>query len=296
MPLQHSVAALATEIVYKTPRNISVAADFFHAYPRIFGASKIFSADLSYRIGLYKLTIPYGAAGIAVLFLALTANFFFFFKRGVVPGADDTQESDPNVRDNTGRAFLVFSCFLNLAIIICIGIASGSSYTLRQAAFNAHDALAMAQWHIQYHLQASALTLQKYADELAAMKRDGTISESAPVKTVYQLFGGDVRQPIDSLVSTTTDLLYNLNLIDDQFKYLSTRFFLFTAAVLFSCLVGLLITFICDFATPDKKRLRITGFGILLVPMVATWAHTALSTSIAVASGTLFKLCDEAIP
>ena len=291
MHLPYVLTKLVTEINFSQPTPISRAASFFHAYPRILNASTIFAADQSYRNGLYKLTIPYAATAIVLFLFVLIANFYFFFRKDVVPGADDTGESDPNARDHTARAFLVFSCFLNLAIIICIAVTSSGSYSLREVAVDAHDSIHKARIRIHYQLHDTVDTLQTLAEKIEQVKNSGRVF-SQSMNDVYSMFkqNADV---FDSVYSTTSTMLNNLQLIDDQFKYLSSSYFYFTMAVVFSLVVGIFCSFALDISTPDQKRLRIIAFSVLLIPLLGTWAHIALSTSISVACGDFCESVSE---
>lgn len=280
MTFRHAAAALASTIDYRKPADIAVAADFFHAYPRLSSIPKTFATDVAYRASIYKLAIPYAATGLVLFLAALIANFYFFFKRGVVPGADDTHESDPNSRDCTARAFLLFSWFLNLAIFICIGIAFGNAFSMRQAANNAHVALDAAKNRIIEQLQAPAVFLEDLAEkaEKGSAALEGTESN-------VLFFIRNHASSFQRVVNATEGILDSATLIDDQFKHLSLRYFLLTMSVLVASIIGLLCSFILDASIPTSKSVRIVTFALLLLPMIATWTHTAFSTSIAAASG-----------
>lgn len=268
-----------------TFRQISVAADFFHAYPRLFNASKAFATTQTYRVGLYKLAIPYLATGLTLILFALIANFYFYTRRGVVPGVDDTHESDPHRRDKVGRAFLIFSCFLNLSVILCIGIAFASAFTMRQAAKSAHHVLGAAHVNMSLQVASPARMIQDLGVRVASVDI-ATVDEDVRqgVIGVQQIF--ERRKPvIDGLVRGSEQLFDRLAAIEDQVRYLSSRFFWFTFAVLACIVVGLILSFVCDATTPDSKKIRLSTFSLLLLPLAATWTHVAISTWVAVASG-----------
>lgn len=287
MPLQDAVASLAADFDYTRPHPISIVADFFHAYPRLSSIPKNFSVDSPYTTSIYKLAIPYAITGFLFFLFALILNFCFYFKRGVVPGTDDTRESDPNERDRTGRAFLFFSCFLNLAIVLCIGIAFNSAFIMRHAANNAQDGLIAAQGSISLLMRQPALVLQNIAEDIKSLTpAQKTASNVITLFTRYSA-------AFNSIVDSTGELEKNINRLAVQLDYLSTKFFLFTISVLISCIGGLMCTFVCDATTPDARKARIISFALLLIPMVATWSHTAISTSIAAASGDFCQAASE---
>lgn len=281
--LPGSTAATALD-VYVWHR-VSVAADFFHAYPRLFNASRDFATTPDYRIGLYKLGIPYMITGLVLLLLSLGFNFYFFSCRGVVPGADDTRESDPHRRDKVGRLFLLFSCFLNLGVILCIAIAFASAFTMRAAANSAHNVLNAAHVNISIHVAAPAQMVQTLAGRVSRADPNSVNDDVRTAAEDVQLLFKNRETAITTLVDRTRDLFDNLEAINDEVRYLSKRFFRFTFAVLMVCTLGLILTFVCDATLPDSKNVRIAAFALLLVPFAATWAHTAVSTWIAVASG-----------
>lgn len=274
-------------------RQLSAAASFFHAYPRLFGGDSEFSTSDAYRIGIYRLGIPYLATGLVLVLAALITNFYFLARRGVIPGADDTHESDPNERDCTGRAFLLFSCFLNLAIIFCVSLAFASCFTMRSAAENASQVLDAAKSNISTHVEGPGYTLQGLAVQAEKVNLDGMDeSQRGFVINVVQLLEG--RKPyFDNLVSRSIDWFGRIDTIDREIKHMSTSYVMFTVAVLLSCIIGLLLTFVCDSTTPDSRRIKIIAFSLLLIPLAATWAHTAISTWIAVASADFCQSVDD---
>lgn len=285
--------AFVREALVVPIRQLSVTASFFHAYPRIFGGDAEFSTSDAYRIGIYRLGIPYLATGIVLVLVALIANFYFLARRGVIPGADDTHESDPNERDCTARAFLLFSCFLNLAIILCISLAFVSCFTMRSAAGNAYDVLDAAKTNISIHIEGPGYTLQGLAVQ-AGKVNVGSLDESQKhlVGHVVDLFKSR-KQYFDNLVSRSTDWFGRLDTIHREIKNMSTRYVMFTITVMLTCIIGLLLTFVCDSTTPDSRRIKIIAFSLLLIPLAATWAHTAISTWIAVASADFCQSLDE---
>lgn len=274
-----------TIINYAAVRRISVAANFFHAYPRLVSNATNFATSDEYRFSIYRLGIPYFATGAVILLIALVANLYFFTKRGVVPGADDTHESDPNERNCVGRSFLLFSCFFNLAIILCIAIAFGSAFTMRAAAHNAHDVLRSAERNVSEHLGTPARFLDSLAKEVANASLSAVPVEKQKLAKDVQTMFHTRAEVFSKLVDSTEQLFTNIDAIDGQVTHLSEGFFWFTAVVLMSCIAGLLLSFMSDATTPSARRARITAFAFLLIPLAATWSHTAISTWIAVSSG-----------
>lgn len=225
------------------------------------------------------------ATGIILTLFALIANFYFYTRRGVVPGVDDTQESDPHRRDKVGRAFLIFSCFLNLGIILCIGIAFASAFTMRQAANGAHDVLGAAHVNVTLQVASPARMIQDLADRVTSVDISAVEEDNRQrLQGVQQIFERR-RALIGSLVRGSDELFGRLAAIDNQVRYLSDRFFWFTFAVLVCVVFGLILSFVCDVTTPDSKKVRLATFSLLLLPLAATWAHIAVSTWVAVASG-----------
>ena len=268
---------------YKRTHTLPKIADFFLAFPRIAGAPKEFTSDVKI-LDYLRLAIPLASAAVFVLLLALIANFYFFFKVGVVPGADDSKESDPNKRDATGRAFLVFSFFLHLGIFLCVAHSLSSAFKMNQAAQNSHatlngfrafteDATLLT---IDTMLKAGKISLPDINDEDSILRK-----EIRDILATNRAYLEALRELIKEMPSSMSEL-------DDKLRYFSEHYFQFTIIILLLCCLGCLVIVLADATTPNARKARIIAFSFLLLPLIATWAHTAISSSAAVASSKFY--------
>lgn len=266
-------------------RPVSVVATFFHSYPRMFNASRLFSSSPEYRAGLYKQGIPFFITALILLLIFIATNLYFYLRYGVFPGADDTRESEPHRRDTTGRIFLLLSFVIYLGLVVCMGIASSCAFTIRSAARTAHHVIDAAHFNVSYSIVIPAklaVNLSQQFQQIDIADWEGT--ELTAVNGVVTLFKR-YQQQLANLVEEAELVVQNIMSIDYHISYLSNKFFWFTIAILLACLIGLILTFVCDATLPDSTRVRITSFALLLLPMVAAWGFLAVSTWVSIASG-----------
>lgn len=280
-------------IAYYSPIRLSPAADFFHAYPRLGSNLTQFAISDEYRTSIYHLGIPYLVTGGVLFVIALITNLYFFARRGVVPGPDDSRESNPDDRNAVGRSFLLFSCFINLAVILCLATGFESAFTMRGAVNAAHDVIRAAHMNVSEHLELPLDLLNRLAGEVAVSDPPSVPPDlNKLAKNVKLMFA--TRTPTFSNLLNNTMLTFGrLDAIEAELQHLSDRFFWFTLGVFIFCIGGLLCSFVCDATSPESKFARITAFSLLLLPMAAAWAHTAISTWIAVASGDFCRSAND---
>lgn len=267
----------------------ATATSFFTAYPRSFGALRDFSTSDAYRSGIYKLAIPYLITAVIIIVAALIANFYFLARKSVVPGANDTRESDPGKRDCVAKAYLPFSCFLNVSIFVCIAISIASCSSMQSASGNATDVLDAARSNISLHIESTGRLLQQYAVRASEQNLDEIPVES---RDVFELFA-DSKGKFDGFVSLSTKWFGHLDTIRDEITALSSRYIFATVITLILSVLGLLLSFVCDVTAPDSRCVKIFAFAMLLIPLAAAWAHTAISTWLAVATADFCASSDE---
>lgn len=264
---------------YQRTHTLPKIADFFLAFPRIAGAPKEFTSDVKI-LDYLRLAIPYAATAVFVLLLALIANFYFFFKVGVVPGADDSKESDPNKRDATGRAFLVFSFFLHLGIFLCVAHSLSSAFKMNQAAQNSHVTLkGFRSFTEDATLRTIDTLLKAGKTPLPEINDDDSILR----KEIRDMLERHSPQ-LETLKDLIKEMPSSMSELDDKLRYFSVHYFQFTIIILLLCCIGCLVIVLADTTTPNARKARIIAFAFLLLPLIATWTHTAISSSAAVAS------------
>lgn len=263
---------------------LSLAARFFHAYPRLSNASTHFALSHPYRDAVYRLGVPYFVAGALVMLVLLVVNIYAYVRRGVVPGADDSIDAHPDRRDAVAKRFLLFSAFLNIAILTLIALAFAAAFAMRKSTLNAHDAL---------HATAVNISLQLYrpvafVDDIANQASDfGAPPDSDTADSITLLHShsagfSEVMNATDALFGHFGDIGHDLDKI-------SNRFFTFTVVVLTLTLVAMLLSIFADASDPHAAHTRIAVLLVLLLALGACWSLTAVTTWIGVASGTFRK-------
>ncbi|PXF44672.1 hypothetical protein BWQ96_05529 [Gracilariopsis chorda] len=281
MTSPYGYAAFSAAVDYLVPHSIAVPARFFLSYPR-FSDIRRFSLAQPYRQSLYKLTIPYAVVVAVLLLAALVANFYFSFKRAVVPGADDSNQSDPDKRDTTAKLYLLFSAFINFCILLCVALALVNLFVVRHAVQNVHLSVQGTRQAIRFFFQTPVDALLQFAKEAVRVDLSSYDPQHA-VTQVASLFRSNL--PHFRAASKSILVIFkNMNKIDRKLNQLSAAFFYFTLAVMLSVFLALACSLVCDITPPKRRRIRLFAFAFLLLPLLASWSHSAITTILAVAT------------
>lgn len=279
MTMPYGYAALSAAVDYLVPHSVAVPARFFLSYPR-FSKIRRFSLAEPYRQSLYKLAIPYAVILAILLLAALVANFYFSYKRSVIPGADDSNQSDPDKRNTTAKLFLFFSAFLNFSILLAVALALVNLFVVRHAVYSVHLSVQGTRQAIHFFLQTPVDVLLRFAKQATRVDLSSYEPQHA-VSQVASLFRSNL--PHFRAASKSILVIFkNMNKIDRKLTQLSTNFFFFTLAVMLSVLMGLVCSFVCDITPPKGRRIRLFAFALLLIPLLASWSHSAITTILAV--------------
>lgn len=252
-----------------------------------------FSISSEYGRSVFALSIPYSSTGLAIavaLFISYTCSTF---RSESVPLSNASQTtpsrtSQPTTsrsRDKVSRCFLIFTAFINNALLACVGIVVVGSFHVLSAANTAIDALQMMQSFIAIHVITPAKVLYHYAD--ASFLVDDTNVQHDAWNTIGASLGAlrENRPHFIRLKETAMDTHANLEDFAKLFDSAARMVVLTVLTLALLVTFGLFLIFMSDVFVTKERRIRFISFSFLLVPVCAVWIYTALCTSVAVATG-----------
>ena len=264
---------------------IARAADFFHIYPRIqFGNTelKLFSLQSDYLTAIKFQALPYLLVGVVLVLAAVVFNTYRYFRRGLSPGADDTKDSEPGKRDTTAKAYVLFSAFLHVCILLLIGIAASANTTVRQSVDIASLSIASLRNEIDVNLVKPASFYGHWATMVQNVKEDRRKNE--PERTAYALLTVNLKAFLKT--QKASEATYqDLVEMDEYLNSTSIGMYYGITAILLVFIAGCFLMYFSDVAPPRAHKVRMLMIVFFAVPLGASWGLVGFSTVVGQAAG-----------
>eukprot|EP00171_Calliarthron_tuberculosum_P019910 IDg19910t1 len=198
------------------------AADFFHAYPRIkLGPSvplnEFSLVNTSYLTNIKFLALPYLLTAVILVLVAVFFNVWRYFRRGLSPGADDTKDSDPGKRDGTAKAYLLFSAFLHICVLLLIAMASGANVTVHSAVRSAHLSIIKLRDDVEVNIFNPSQFFREWGERVREA-REGSSVQVISAKNIFFVTANH----LDVAQEKSRNILDNLDVLDSYLTSTST--------------------------------------------------------------------------
>ncbi len=264
---------------------IARAADFFHIYPRIqFGNTdlKLFSLQSDYLTAIKFQALPYLLVGVVLVLAAVVFNTYRYFRRGLSPGADDTKDSEPGKRDSTAKAYVLFSAFLHVCILLLIGIAGSANSTVRQSVDIAHLSFESLRHEIDVNLVKPTTFYAYWASKIEKVPEKER--REKPKLTAYSLLTVNLKAFLRT--QKASEAAYqDLKDMDDYLKSTSDGMYYGITAILLVFIAGCFLMYFSDVAPPRAHKVRMLMIVFFAVPLGASWGLVGFSTVVGQAAG-----------
>lgn len=266
-------------------QQVSRAADFFHGYPRIRLQSNgislnEFSLSDTYLTNVKFLALPYLLTAVFLVLAAVFFNVFRYFRRGLSPGADDTKDSDPGNRDATAKAYLLFSAFLQVCVLLLIGVASVANASVHNAVYSAHLAIEKIRSTINVQLLTSASFLVHWSKIVNGID----LKLEQDMKIAFDVFAVS-GNAFDIVEKGSKNSYTNLQALDNHLIYTSKDMYYGITAILLVFVAGGFLMYFTDVSPPRAHKTRIVMIVLFAVPLGLSWGLVAFSTVVGAAAG-----------
>lgn len=268
-------------------QQVARAADFFHAYPRIklgpgSGAplNEFSLQNTSYLTNVKFLALPYLLTAVILVLIAVFWNVWRYFRRGLSPGADDTKDSDPGKRDGTAKAYLLFSAFLHVCVLLLIGMASGANVTVHSAIRSSHLSIHKLRDTVEVQLYNPS----RYLADWATRVNKVPANQHQDIQRAQHLFYIS-SSTLDTIQEKSGKILADLLALDEYLMSTSAGMFYGISGILLVFVAGGFMMYFTDVAPPRAHKTRMAMIVLFAVPLGLSWGLVAFSTVVGAAAG-----------
>ncbi len=208
-------------------------------------------------------------------------NLYRYFRKGISPGADDTKDSDPGQRDGTAKAYLLFSAFLHVCILLLIGMAFGANVTVREAVESSHDAIDTLRDKVKIELLVPATFLAQWAENVRKTPSQSRRGENRLAFDLLSIHGG----AFHSTKKASDKIVQSLDALNNYMSSISKQMFYGITTILILFIIGSFFMYFGDVAPPRAHKTRMAMIILFALPLGAAWGLLAFSTVVGVAGG-----------